>query len=449
MNRCLWPLVALGVFTACFAIGICSGAAQTPKTPTASGESSSIAISEYTLPPDKLEKARALYDIQVWLNLASTFYSFALLFLFLRFGWVARFRDWAEQASRSRFLQAGFVIPLSLAAFSILMLPPDLYGHYTSLKYGLSVQAWPSWFRDWALEFLLTAGIGTLVGWILYLLLRRSPSRAWLYFWLAVIPIAAFLTFITPAVIDPMFNKFEPLESTQPQLVSALEQVIQRAGLAIPPARMYEMKASEKLTGSNAYVTGFGATKRVVVWDTAIQKLSLQEIEFIFGHELGHYVLGHIVKGFLFAMGFCLLLFYLTFRLAGWVLRNWGADLSIRGLDDWASLPLLGLIAAIVMFLSSPGLNGFSRYLEHQADVYGLEVVHGLVPNSSEVAAASFQHLGEEWLDYPYASRAAIICLWDHPSIPDRIQFALSYDPWKQGRTPQFVTAPAAIHSSP
>jgi STE24 endopeptidase len=427
------------------AVAVCTvpDNAQSPNTSKAAGQRPPTAITEYTLPPDQFKKAHALYDIQVWLYLASRLYFCALVLAFLRRGWVLRLRAWAERISESRMVQAAIVIPLFTSSLSILMLPPSLYGHHVSLQYGLSVQSWPSWLHDWALQLLLTIVIGTLIGWILFLLLHRYPQRSWFYFWLSTIPIGAFLTFISPAVIDPMFNKFHPLEAVHPQLVSALERVVQRARLHIPPRRMYEMEASEKLTGSNAYVTGFGATKRVVVWDTAIQKMSSDEIQFLFGHELGHYVLGHIVKGFVFAMLFCLIVFYLTFRLADWILRTWGARMGVRGLDDLASLPLLTLIVAVLIFLSTPGLNAFSRYLEHQADVYGLEVVHGLIPNSRGVAAASFQHLGEEWLDYPDASRAAVVWLWDHPSISDRIHFALTYDPWKDGDSPQFVKVPS------
>ena len=410
--------------------------AQSPPPPQALQPRS---ITHYSVPPDKLTKSKALYSIQVWLYLGSTVYFLSLLVLFVERRWLVQLRKLAEQTSESKSIQGIIIIPVFAVALSGLMLPPRLYAHYVSLQYGLSVQRWPSFFRDWALESFLICLLATFVGWILFVFLRHNPRRSWFYFWLAVIPISAFLTFISPVIIDPMFNRFEPLESAHPQLVTALERVVHRAGLEIPRSRMYEMKASQKLTGSNAYVTGFGASKRVVVWDTAIQKMSLEEIQFVFGHELGHYVLGHVVKGFIFAMAFCLLLFYLTYLLTDWAVRKFGAKLRIMSIDDWATLPLLLFMATALLFVSSPLLNGFSRYLEHQADIYGLEVVHGLVPNSSEVAAASFQQLGEEWLDYPYASRAAIVWLWDHPSIPDRIDFALTYDPWNEGQPPRFV----------
>jgi len=396
-------------------------------------------VTHYTLPPDLLTKAHGLYISQIWLRLASGVYGLIVLLVMLRWRWVGQFRTWAEGASRNSFVQAAIIIPLLVVSFSVLTLPPDMVGQHISRKYGISVQSWPSWFQDWAVGLLLTVVVGTILGWILYAVIRRSPRRWWLWFWVAVVPISAFLTFIAPLVIDPLFNKFVPLQSTHAELVSELEKVAHRGGLDIPPSRMFEMKASEKLTGSNAYVTGFGASKRVVVWDTAIKKMTPHELLFVFGHEMGHYVLGHILYGFLATMALFFVMFYLMYRIGRWAMNRWGAGLGIRGLDDWASLPVLLLIISVLAFLSEPIGNAYSRHLEHQADQYGLEVVHGVFPDSGQVAARSFQKLGEEWLEYPYASKAAVFWAWSHPPIGDRIEFSLNYDPWGNGREPQFV----------
>ena len=396
-------------------------------------------VTEYHLPPDKLEKSHGLYLIETRLLLLSTVYSFAILVAFLRWRWMARIQALAERISARRFIQAWIVVPLFALTFSILMLPPRIYGHHVSREFDLSVQGWGSWLRDWAVELLLLSIVGALLAWILYFVIRRSPRRWWFYFWLAVIPISGFLTFIEPVAIEPLFDKFQPLEATHPELVSALEQTAHRGGLDIPGNRMYEMKASEKLTGSNAYVTGFGATKRVVVWDTAIQKMTTPQLLYVFSHEMGHYVLQHVVKGFIFANLVFLVLFYLSYRIALWTQKRWGESLAIGDLGDWASLPVLLLIISALFFVITPGLNVFSRSLEHQADQFGLEVVHGFIPDSSQVAAQSFQALGEEWLEYPYPSAFAVWWFWDHPTIANRIRFALSYHPWSQGQSPAYV----------
>src|SRR5258708_16429942 len=100
---------------------------------------------------------------------------------------------------------------------------------------------------------------------------------------------------ITLIWLVQLFNNYEPLEKTNPQLVAEIEKVTERGGLKIPRDRMFLMKASEKVTTLNAYVTGFGSSKRVVVWDNTIQKANTPETPFVFGHEMGHYVLNHIL----------------------------------------------------------------------------------------------------------------------------------------------------------
>jgi Zn-dependent protease with chaperone function len=90
-------------------------------------------------------------------------------------------------------------------------------------------------------------------------------------------------------------------------------------------------------------------------------------------------------------------------------------------------------------FFAEPISNTISRYIEHQADIYGLEVTHGINTDSQQVAANSFQILGELSLDYPYPNRLEVIWYWDHPPIFDRLRFALEYDPWSKGQNPQYV----------
>ena len=136
---------------------------------------------------------------------------------------------------------------------------------------------------------------------LLFWVIRRFPQRWWLVFWGFSIPIVLFGIFAAP-YINLLFDKFEPLQLHNPELVARLEQVVEKGHMNIPPERMFLMKASEKVTTLNAYVTGFGASKRVVVWDTSLQKGTPDEVLFIFGHESGHYVLGHIVYGVFFSI---------------------------------------------------------------------------------------------------------------------------------------------------
>ena len=214
--------------------------------------------------------------------------------------------------------------------------------------------------------------------------------------------------------------------------------MVARGGLAIPHDRMFEMKASEKLKSVNAYVTGLGASKRVVVWDTTLQKMNAGQTLFVFGHEMGHYVLRHI---WLSIPVSCLLI--LASLFAGYhgmhrALARWKERWSIRGMEDWASLPLLLMAFVVLGFVAEPAMSTFSRALEHNADIYGLEVIHGIVPDSPQAAAEAFQILGEVSLSDPNPSAFIKFWLYDHPSTQRRATFALQYNPWANSGQGEF-----------
>ena len=181
-----------------------------------------------------------------------------------------------------------------------------------------------AWFWDWTKGQLLALAVGTLFIAILYAVIRRSPRRWWFYFWLVAVPILLFIFFIQPLLIDPLFNKFEPLQTTHPELVSSIEKVLSHAGLTIPRDRMFLMKASEKTKQVDSYVTGLGASKRVVIWDTIIAAEPGVLIMHTLGHELGHYVLGHIWRGCAFFAALVFVVLYLAKRFFDWALAKWG-----------------------------------------------------------------------------------------------------------------------------
>jgi STE24 endopeptidase len=408
-------------------------------TPAASQARPATQTAQYTLPPDKLAKSKALYDLRGKLRIIDTAYSLLVLLALLALGIAAKYRDWAERASKYRFVQALIFVPLLLLTLTVLGLPLDAYQQSISRKYGLSVQGWGSWFADVAKGQAVSLIILTLAIWGITNLIRKSPRHWWFYTWLVAVPFVIFLIFLSPLVIDPLFNKFEPLDKSNPQLVDAIEQVTKRGGLEIPRDRMFLMKASEKVTTLNAYVTGFGPSKRVVVWDTTIKNASTPETLFVFGHEMGHYVLNHIVIGIAATAVGLFIGFYLLYLIANWAFPRFQQRWHMRELSDWAAVPMLFLIFSILGLLSQPIDSTFSRQLEHNADVYGLEVTHGINPNSQEAAAHAFQVLGELSLSYPYPSDFYVFWYADHPPIRDRVPFAHNYDPWDKGQQPKYV----------
>src|SRR5258705_535622 len=175
-----------------------------------------------------------------------------------------------------------------------------------------------------------------------------TPSGvSWCSCWLLSLPMLVFGIFLEPVVIDPMFNHFEPLAKTNPALVADLERVVARGGLSIPPERMFLMRASDKVTTLNAYVTGIGASKRIVVWDTSIAKGTPDEIMFIFGHEMGHYVLDHIYKGLAFAALLFLAMLWLGYHAARWIIARFGAGWRIPDVSAYAAVAVLMLALSI------------------------------------------------------------------------------------------------------
>jgi STE24 endopeptidase len=417
-----------------------AAAAPSASAPSAAEQSKPAAqTSVYTLPPDKLAKSKALYDLRGKLRIIDSAYSLLVLLALLALGIAAKYRDWAERLSKHQFVQALIFVPLFILTITVLGLPLDAYQQHISREYGLSVQGWGSWFADVAKGQALSLIILISAIWGITNLIHKSPRRWWFYTWLVAVPFVIFLIFLAPLVIDPLFNKFEPLDKSNPQLVDAIEHVTKRGGLEIPRDRMFLMKASEKVTTLNAYVTGFGPSKRVVVWDTTIKNASTPETLFVFGHEMGHYVLNHVVIGIIATAVGLFIGFYLLYRIANWAFPRFQQRWHMRELNDWAAVPMLFLIFSILGLVSQPIGSAFSRQLEHNADIYGLEVTHGINPNSQEAAAHAFQVLGELSLSYPHPSDFYVFWYADHPPIRDRVPFAHNYDPWSKGEQPKYV----------
>ncbi len=395
-------------------------------------------IRSYRLAPDDLLKAEHLEHVRTVLAAGGTAWGIVSLFLLLHFGVVGRMQRAVTGRLRSRWLQGYLFLLLFTLATTLLGLPLDVYDQALRRSYGLSVQTWSGWMGDQAKGFGLGWAFGGLVLMLLFYIVRRAPRRWWFIFWCASIPITLASIFATPYVIDPLFNHFEPLSASHPELVQRLEQVAQRGHMNIPPERMFLMKASEKSTTLNAYVTGFGASKRVVVWDTSVAKGTTDQILFIFGHESGHYVLHHIARGIAEALLGLLLLLYLAFHFLHVLLRRYGPRWGVTDQAQWGSLAVLLLIASVLGAVSQPISETLSRSKEHAADVYGQEAVHGLIANPQEAARSAFQLLGQTSFDDPNPSPILEWWTYSHPAIGRRAAFAAHYNPWEPGLKPKY-----------
>ncbi len=378
----------------------------------------------YTLPPDLLAKARALSRLHAALYFGGTAWTLLMFGLLLR--WRVGWRI-AQQAQRAIGRRQGLLAaPAWLLVLAIIALPGQIIGHRAALRYGLSVERWPAWWGDWLKGEALELAIGTLILLGVFALLRRSPRAWWVWFWALLQPFIVLAVFLAPVVIDPLFNRFTPLARENPALVARLEQIAKLGGLAIPPERMFVADASKRSTGMNAYVTGIGGSKRIVVWDTTLSKVPPDEILAIYAHEQGHYVLGHIWKGIAFSavLTFALLavLAWLLYKLSRWGQDRW----HIPDEADWAALPLLLLLASALSFLSAPIANAWSRMDEHDADVYGQTVLRKLLPNAAQLEVDDFNRLGRAWLEDPAPNRFVVWWTFTHPPVADRAEDARS-----------------------
>ena len=392
------------------------------------------------LPPAILAKAIALSHWHEALHFGGTAWLILALWFLVRSGIASRIATVASRVSSRGWLQGLIAIPAWLLILVLLELPASLLGHHVNLRYGISVEGWGAWWVDWLKSLALNLVLGVFVLSVLYAMLRRMPRRWWVAFWGFTVVVVVIGTYIAPLIVDPLFNRFQPLAQTDPALVEKLEVVAARGGLQIPRDRIFLMDASRRYTSPNAYVTGIGSSKRIVVWDTTLKEESPNEILFTYGHEQGHYVLHHIPKGIAFAALMFLVFYWIGSRLLAWLVRNKGPAWKIHAVSSWSSLGLVLLLLSVLSFLSEPLANSFSRMIEHQADVYGQEVIHGLVPDAQATVVHSFCSDAVLWLDNPSPSHFVEFWTYSHPSTEERAEFAAHYDPWGPGHSPRYFS---------
>ena len=338
-------------------------------------------------------------------------------------GFSARMRDWSRKIGRKWF----FVIAVYWVFFVVLNTVVDLPRVYyedfiRQHAYGLSNQTLGKWASDQAANFGVTLVLGALVLWVPYLLLKRCPQRWWLYTAILAVPFIIFVQLIQPIWIDPLFNKFGPMQDKA--LEAEIVQLADRAG--IEGGRVFEVAKSVDTKALNAYVNGFGDTKRIVPWDTILKALDRRQFMIVMGHEMGHYVLHHIWKLMGVVALTILLLLYSVYRLSGVLLARYGTRFGFTSLADVASLPLILLVAGAVSLVTDPLTLAYSRHLEHEADRFALEITH-----DNHAAATAFVILQQENLGVP---RPGWLYTWfreSHPPLGERIDFSNDYRPWE------------------
>ncbi len=343
--------------------------------------------------------------------------------LFLLWGFTGKLSRFSEKWGKKWFFSIAIYLVLFFVIYKLLSFPLDLYSDYIrEHAYNLSTQTFSRWLGNYGIDTLVNVvGLVAFV-WIFYLLLKKSPKRWWFYSSIVSSILLFLLMFIQPIWIDPLFNKFGPMKNKELE-----QQILKLAAKAgIEDGRVFEVDKSQDTTKLNAYVTGFGKTNRIVLWDTTIEKMTPKEILFVMGHEMGHYVLHHVWWSFAYLSAISFAIFYLTYCASTYFLDRYKKRFGFKKLYDIASLPLLLFFIGFFTLLFTPLMNCISRHIEHEADRFGLEIT-----KDNKSAAEAFLVLQHGNLANPRPGNVYKFWRSSHPPLAERIDFCNSYCPWK------------------
>ena len=371
--------------------------------------------------PIPSEKALRFYRSGMWIWALNVGWGLVVPAVIVFSGFSAVLRNLARKLGRWWFPTVGLYVVLYLAIVYLINLPLDYYvGFVRQHAYGLSNQSQAKWLTD----SLLSVGIDMIVGfvfaWVPYLLLARVPRRWWLYTALLSVPFLFVTVLVEPIWIAPLYNKYGGMKNKD--LERSILDLASRAG--IEGSRVFEVNKSVDTKTLNAYVTGVLGTKRIVLWDTLTGRLEEKEVLAVMGHEMGHYVLGHVVRSILLSALLTLTGLFLVDRLGRRLVARYAHILRFKNLADVASVPLLLLLIEATSLFLTPVAMAYSRYQEHEADRFALDLTH-----TNHSAATAFVKLQQENLSNPRPGLVYKIFRASHPSIGERIDFCNSYRP--------------------
>jgi len=246
-----------------------------------------------------------------------------------------------------------------------------------------------------------------------YWLIRRAGKGWWIWSGVLTAAVLAFVMLLAPVLIEPLFNKYEPVPPGQVR--DAVVAMAQQAG--IPPEKVYMFNGSRQSNNFTANAGGVGSTARVAISDVAFKNASLDEVRAVTGHEIGHYVLKHSWWGILFFSVAAIVLFWLADRTFGWFARRFGSSATIA---EARGIPVLLFMVSFFGLLALPVLNTFSRTLETQADDYSLRT-----QNRPDALSTALVKTAE--YRYPRPSRIEEIIFYDHPSVEARVRRAMEW----------------------
>lgn len=347
------------------------------------------------------------------LGLWDSLFDNALLIIFLFGGVISLYDSFISGLSSSSIITAILFFLMMTWASTLLGIPFDLYGTFViEARYGFNTTTPRLWIVDFVKSQAIGALMLTFLIAVVFWLISWSPLQWWLWVWGFMALFSLFMMFISPYVIEPLFNKYEPV--TKEGLEDDIRAMMEKAGLKV--GKVLQMDASKRSNHSNAYFTGIGKVKRIVLYDTLIKQMSHSEIVAVLAHEIGHWKKGHIWKRLLWAETMALAGSWLSFKLL-----NWPGLPDLLGLPATISLPtkmvVLGFIASLALFPLGPFSAWRSRCHEQEADRFASDLTGQPEDLASALVKMSAENLSNLFPHPFYAD-----FYYSHPPVIARVQ---------------------------
>lgn len=369
------------------------------------------------------DRAARYSTLREWLAVADLLWGAAVLALALVTGLSARLRGWSTRHSPRRLGPVVPYVAIGTLLSAMVSLPLSWVTSYlVEHRFGLSNQSLRAWLTDWlkGVGVQLVLGTSLIAG--MYWIMRRYPRRWWAVLAGLTLPVSVLFSNLAPVLLMPLFNKFEPLQDQE--MARHIKDLAAAQGVHV--SDVMQMDMSRQTTKVNAFFTGMGNTKRIVVGDTLLTAFTPDEVEVVLAHELGHQVHRDLWKLIGVQLPTTLAVFYSMQRLAPALQRRFGRSWGLTGNvvgEDVAALPLLGLIASTTSLTLTPVINAMVRaWVEHPADRYALELT-----GKSEAFIGAMEKLGRMNLANPSPSRLVKWLFHSHPTVQERIDYARDY----------------------
>lgn len=372
-----------------------------------------------TIDAERLAKISAYTADRTRLGILSTLVSRALVALFVFGGLLERYDALIGGLSDSFVIQGvSFFLGISWAE-ALIGLPFGLYMNFrVEARHGFNRMSVGLWWTDWIKGLVLSSVLTALAAAGALWLVSVAETSWWFWVWLFFVGFGVLLMYLAPYVIEPLFFKMVPLQRDGLEL--EVRSLAERAGVHV--SRILTMDASRRSAHSNAYFTGIGRVKRVVLFDTLLDQLSQAEILSVLAHELGHWQKHHIIKRMLSSYAVALGAAFLAFHLVSW--QGLPELVSANALSFPARIVVLGIVASVASFFFTPLSSWWSRRHEWEADEFASKLWGAPTDLANALAKLSRENLANL---HPHPWYAAFY--YSHPPVVERVRALRNLSP--------------------